>query len=862
MASLVPGFAYDIFISYRQKDNKHLSAGQAGEGWVTEFVKHLKEELDATFKQDISIYFDANPHDGLGETHHVDKSLAGKLKCLILIPIISRTYCDPQSFAWQQEFLVFRDQAKADSFGLEVRLANQNVASRILPVQIHELSYEDQKLFDRENGGPLRAIPLVFKSQGVNRPLTPSDSRAENSNKTLYRDQINKTANAVEEILGVLIANPQDEPAKQKNKNELRPTSGLRKTPNWFWSELLRRNILRAAFAYLVLALASRQLTGLLASWMGLTDQLIFLASWVLVLFFPVAMTMAWLYEMSPGGFIRIDSQASAGNPYLPSQKKPFTGGLIAVLFILIIVLFFVKPPVSPGKPVPLPQKSIAVIPFENRSENSKDAYLAEALTNEVINRLTVLSDLRVYKTSSRNYDTIAMTLDVLTILTGTVQRIGDTVLITAQLVELPKKNNIWGKTFTRRTRDMMAIRSDVAKRIADVLKIKITEVEQGRLNHRPTENATAYEYYLRGRKLYEHQRNDSNNLAIQKFKDAIALDHEYASAWAGLADAYGQMGPRYGRELFWADSSLAAGKRAVLLDSTLSDAYKGLAHAYASMNRYDTAAILLRKAVEIDPNNAKAVGNLGTDCMLNGDLTEALRWEKKAVWLDRKNPIPYHIVGWIYRWLGDLPQAETWFKKSIELDPNVSIWDNYELLAYCLVGQGRSDEAMELIPTVVSPDSTDSRRLETAGLIAHFAGDKFQAKKYFQRSIDYNPSFKDDLITVSPIGLGQILLEEGNKVEAEMYLARTLEVNLREIQKNTLDDDPAFYVSAIYAIKGNRQESLIYLKKAIEFKWIDYAKFVDGPWFVRYRNDPEFLAIIDGLRKKIEVMRVNTEGL
>ncbi len=734
------------------------------------------------------------------------------------------------------------------------------MASRILPVQIHELSSEDQDLFDRENGGPLRAIPLVFKSQGVNRPLTPSDSRAENTNKTLYRDQINKTANAVEEILSVLTAKPQAA-SQQKDKNEPRPSSSLRKTPNWFWSELLRRNIFRAAFSYLVLALAALQLIRLLVSWIGLSDQLTILASWILGLFFPVAMTMAWLYEMSPGGFIRIDSQESAGNPYLPSQKKPFTGGLIAVLVILIIVLFFVKPP-SPNKPVALPQKSIAVIPFENRSEDPKDAYLAEALTNEIINRLTVLSDLRVYKTNSRNYDTIAMTLDVLTLLTGTVQRTGDTVLITAQLVELPKKNNIWGKTFTKRTRDMMAIRSDVAERIADVLKIKITEVEQGRLNHRPTENATAYEYYLRGRKLYEYQKNDSNDLAIQKFKDAIALDHEYASAWAGLADAYGQMGPRYGRELFWADSSLSAGKRAVLLDTTLSDAFKGLAHAYASMNRYDTAAILLRKAVQLDPNNAKAVGNLGTDCMLNGDLTEALRWEKKAVWLDRKNPIPYHIVGWIYRWLGDLPQAETWFKKSMELDPNVSIWDNYELLAYCLVGQGRSGEAMELIQTVVSPDSTDSRRLETAGLIAHFAGDKVQAKNYFQRSIDHNPSFKDDLITVSPIGLGQILLEEGNKVDAEMYLARTLEVNLRELQKNTLDDDPAFYVSAIYAIKGNRQESLIYLKKAIEFKWIDYAKFVDGPWFARYRNDPEFLAIIDGLRKKIEVMRVQAEGL
>jgi hypothetical protein len=97
MASLVPGYEYDIFISYRQKDNKH-------DGWVTEFVENLKGELESTFKETISLYFDINPHDGLLETHDVDASLKDKLKCLVFIPIISRTYCDPKSFAWEHEF--------------------------------------------------------------------------------------------------------------------------------------------------------------------------------------------------------------------------------------------------------------------------------------------------------------------------------------------------------------------------------------------------------------------------------------------------------------------------------------------------------------------------------------------------------------------------------------------------------------------------------------------------------------------------------------------------------------------------------------------------------------------------------------
>jgi hypothetical protein len=194
MASIIPGYEYDIFISYRQKDNKH-------DGWVTEFVDNLMGELESTFKEEIGVYFDINPHDGLLETHDVDASLKEKLKCLIFIPIISRTYCDPKSFAWEHEFVVFNKLAKEDQFGRDIRLASGNVASRILPVKIHDLDQEDKTLLENELGGVLRGIEFIFKSSGVNRPLKPSDNPDKNLNKTYYRDQINKVANAVKEII-------------------------------------------------------------------------------------------------------------------------------------------------------------------------------------------------------------------------------------------------------------------------------------------------------------------------------------------------------------------------------------------------------------------------------------------------------------------------------------------------------------------------------------------------------------------------------------------------------------------------------------------------------------------------------------
>jgi hypothetical protein len=194
MASLIPGYEYDIFISYRQKDNKY-------DGWVSEFADNLKRELEATFKEEISVYFDMNPHDGLLETHDVDESLKEKLRCLIFIPVISHTYCDPKSFAWEHEFKAFIAEAAKDQFGLKIKLPNGNVANRVLPVRIHDLDAEDIKLCESNLGSTLRGVEFIYKSPGVNRPLRfREDKLHDNINKTIYRDQINKVANAVKEI--------------------------------------------------------------------------------------------------------------------------------------------------------------------------------------------------------------------------------------------------------------------------------------------------------------------------------------------------------------------------------------------------------------------------------------------------------------------------------------------------------------------------------------------------------------------------------------------------------------------------------------------------------------------------------------
>ncbi len=164
-------------------------------------MNNLKGELESTFKEEISVYFDINPHDGLLETHDVNASLKEKLKCLVFIPIISRTYCDPKSFAWDNEFKAFVELASKDQFRLKVKLPNGNVANRVLPVRIHDLDNKDIKQCESILGGVLRSVDFVYKETGMNRQLrSKNDDVIKNSNQILYRDQINKVSLAVKDL--------------------------------------------------------------------------------------------------------------------------------------------------------------------------------------------------------------------------------------------------------------------------------------------------------------------------------------------------------------------------------------------------------------------------------------------------------------------------------------------------------------------------------------------------------------------------------------------------------------------------------------------------------------------------------------
>jgi hypothetical protein len=197
MPSIFPEFEYDIFISYRHNDNQL-------DGWVSEFVEKLEMELRATIKGRVHVYFDQSRSEGLQAHHLVGASLDAKVNTAIFMPIVSRTYCDLESYAWKHEFMEFLAINRNSGRSLEVKLPNGNVASRVLPVRIHNLDQEDVQLMENGLGGRLRSIDFVYEFGGVDRPLRLKDDDAHQPGVLIYRNQISKVALAVRDIINSL----------------------------------------------------------------------------------------------------------------------------------------------------------------------------------------------------------------------------------------------------------------------------------------------------------------------------------------------------------------------------------------------------------------------------------------------------------------------------------------------------------------------------------------------------------------------------------------------------------------------------------------------------------------------------------
>jgi TolB-like protein len=703
MPSIIPGYEYDIFVSYRQKDNKH-------DGWVTEFVDNLKGELESTFKEAISVYFDINPHDGLLETHDVDASLKEKLKCLIFIPIISRTYCDPKSFAWEHEFKAFVELASSDQFGLKVKLPDSNIANRVLPVQIYDLNAEDRKLVEGELGGYLRGIEFIYKESGVNRPLMAIEDHPDNNlNKTFYRNQINKVANAINEII-----------------------NGLR-SPN------------RSA--------------------RGITEK--------------------------------IDEEKLT----TPKHLNPKIIILAITVLVLILLGYFYIPKLF--KSSESVEKSIAVLPFHNMTNDPEQEYLSEGIMEEILNHLFKIGGLKIpsstssmrFKGSKLSIREIAKELNVSYVLEGNVYRSGDNVRVIVRLINGDNERLLWTDDYKEAiTADnLLEMQSDVAQKVADNMNVVINPEAKKRIEVKPTLNTEAYILFLQAwNQLFPFGRS--------KLERAISLDPGYADAYALLAG-------------YWVYSGGFAGDKS--RDQVL-----------------ENAEPLLKKALQLDNNCLFAHYYIARlSLYYNWDFKTV---EKEFQVFSQLNPSNPDVGGFSDYLLASENYREALLLAEKAFNQNKSDGSNWVQLALSLYYNNQPDKALDTLEFARQLFPDDEFLFANSVRIWDYLGKYDKAIELFEKNTA-NINIHD----IIPYYLGHLgiaYFKTGNKIKSATLLSELL---IRS-RKSPIGS-PSFFAAAIYIAMGDKNNSLQMLEKAYSDHEVEMYWLKVEPLFRPLHEVPQF---------------------
>jgi serine/threonine protein kinase/Tfp pilus assembly protein PilF len=507
-------------------------------------------------------------------------------------------------------------------------------------------------------------------------------------------------------------------------------------------------------------------------------------------------------------------------------------------------------------------RKSIAVLPFKNMVSDPENEWFSDGITEDIITQLAKIGELKVisrtsvmlYKDSRKNLRQIGEELGVATVLEGSVRRAGNRIRVVSQLIDARTDEHIWAETYDSDMKDIFDIQSSIALQIAVALKAELSPKEKERIEKKPTENLTAYDYYLRGREYYYRYRKQDNDGAIELFKRALELDPNYALAYAGLGDAYAQAVDKYGYAETWLDSAIEAGMKALSIDPNLAEAHKALGLAYSSRGFHQKALESNEKAVALDPNYVPAVANLGWIRCYRGELDAGLRWMKKALARNPRFATNYCAVAFVYMLLNDYEQAEHWFKRGLEIDPHsifslVVLCDLYLLRGELVRAEEQSRKSMS-----VQPDSPHV--LARAGIVELLSGRLSEAREYLEKAMSTPRLVRPEW---GP-QLAYVCQKMGREEEARALFNQSLDLARRRIEQGNESWENPMCIAMVNAARGNKTEAYLWLKKAIDAGWRNYQWVSIDPLFAGVRDDEEFRQIMAGVKVSVDEMRRRVE--
>jgi TolB-like protein/Tfp pilus assembly protein PilF len=457
-----------------------------------------------------------------------------------------------------------------------------------------------------------------------------------------------------------------------------------------FFAQLKRRNVYKVAVAYAVVGWLLVQVTTQVFPIFEIPNWALRLIVLAIIIGFPIALVLAWAFELTPEGLKRTEDVDLASQARAKSHAWIYVAIVGAFLSIGLFLLGRYGFRTTDSLASELSAKSIAVLPFDNLSRDPDNAYFCEGVQDEILMRLAKVADLKVisrtstqqFKSKPDNLPQIAKQLGVAHILEGSVQRASDQVRVNVQLINALTDAHLWADTYDRKLIDIFSVESEIAKTIADTLQAKLTGSEKQMMAAQPTTDTAAYELYHKGRSLWEKRSGDNIPKAIAFYEQAIARDPNYALAYAGLASAYIIVPFYAGADRLDSYSKAKdAALKALRLDSNLAEAHVALGKVLF-LSEIDLAGAMreYKRAIDLKPNDATAHHWFGNDTLAAlGRFEEAIAEGKRAVELDPLSIVINTDLGATFYYAHRYDESVTQLRKTLEIDPT-SFYAHYNL--------------------------------------------------------------------------------------------------------------------------------------------------------------------------------------
>jgi len=459
---------------------------------------------------------------------------------------------------------------------------------------------------------------------------------------------------------------------------------------NGLVKELQQRHVLRIAGLYLLMSVPIMEAGDIILPRLGFPDGSLTVVLGVLAAGFPVALILAWMFEITPEG-VKVESDVvrTADAPRSNGRTVDFV--IIGLLLIALAWLSwdkFLRDDPSVGAAVAMP--SIAVLPFVNMSNDEANEYFSDGMSEELLNALAKVPNLRVagrtssfyYKGRNEDLRSIGRNLGVDNVLEGSVRKDGDRVRVTTQLISVSNGFHLWSETYDYTLEDVFAVQDQIARSVVDVLKVRLLGEEKPAVSAPPTSSTVAHSSYLRGRYELHRRTEESIIRSTAFFREAVEADPQYAAAWVGLAES--QILQFVNFRSLTEDTAIAGAQqaldKALALDSHSAEAYAALGLLRMQTHDNDKAKAAFEKAIQINPEYPEAWHWYG---LLDGNMGEydsGLEKLRRSVELDPLHRVARSNLGQAIMMSGDWDGARAFFRRGIELEPDYPL--GYVLLA------------------------------------------------------------------------------------------------------------------------------------------------------------------------------------